>query len=88
MSKVRVANFSLSIDGFGAGPAQDVEHPLGENGMELHEWLFDTRTFRKMQGADGGATGIDDSFAARGLAGVGALFGLRSRCRAARRSLS
>jgi dihydrofolate reductase len=72
MSKVRVANFSLSIDGFGAGPAQDVEHPLGENGMELHEWLFDTRTFRTMQGADGGATGIDDDFAARGLAGVGA----------------
>ncbi len=72
MSKVRVANFSVSIDGFGAGPAQDVEHPLGENGMELHEWLFGTRTFRKMQGADGGATGIDDSFAARGLAGVGA----------------
>jgi dihydrofolate reductase len=72
MSKVRVANFSLSIDGFGAGPAQDVEHPLGENGMELHEWLFNTQTFRKMQGADGGATGIDDNFAARGLAGVGA----------------
>jgi dihydrofolate reductase len=72
MSKVRVANFSVSIDGFGAGPAQDVEHPLGENGMELHEWLFDTRTFRKMQGTDGGATGIDDNFAARGLAGVGA----------------
>ncbi|HEY3815903.1 MAG TPA: dihydrofolate reductase family protein [Polyangiaceae bacterium] len=72
MSKVRVANFSLSIDGFGAGSAQDLEHPLGENGMELHEWFFDTRTFRKMQGEEGGATGIDDSFAARGVAGVGA----------------
>lgn len=72
MSKVRVANFSLSIDGFGAGPAQDLEHPLGENGMELHEWLFDTRTFRKMQGGEGGSTGVDDNFAARGLAGVGA----------------
>jgi dihydrofolate reductase len=72
MSKVRVANFSLSIDGFGAGPAQDLEHPLGENGMELHEWLFNTRTFRTMQGGEGGAAGIDDSVAARGLAGVGA----------------
>ncbi|HEY1692706.1 MAG TPA: dihydrofolate reductase family protein [Polyangiaceae bacterium] len=72
MSKVRVANFSLSIDGFGAGPAQDLEHPLGENGMELHEWFFDTRTFRAMQGKEGGATGIDDDFARRGLAGVGA----------------
>jgi dihydrofolate reductase len=72
MSKVRVANFSLSIDGFGAGPAQDLEHPLGENGMELHEWLFGTQTFREMQGADGGAAGIDDTFAARGLAGAGA----------------
>lgn len=72
MSKVRVANFSLSIDGFGAGPAQDLERPLGENGMELHEWLFSTRTFRKMQGEEGGAAGIDDGFAARGLAGAGA----------------
>lgn len=67
MSKVRVANFSLSIDGFGAGPAQSLEHPLGENGMELHEWLFDTQTFRKMQGDEGGGTGVDDNFAARGL---------------------
>ncbi|HEY6461736.1 MAG TPA: dihydrofolate reductase family protein [Polyangiaceae bacterium] len=72
MPKVRVANFSISIDGFGAGPAQDLEHPLGENGMELHEWFFDTRTFRAMQGEEGGATGIDDDFARRGLAGVGA----------------
>jgi dihydrofolate reductase len=72
MSKVRVANFSLSIDGFGAGPAQDPEHPLGENGMELHEWLFDTRTFRKMQGEEGGGAGVDDDYAARGLAGAGA----------------
>jgi dihydrofolate reductase len=72
MSKVRVANFSVSMDGFGAGPDQDVEHPLGENGMELHEWLFNTQTFRKMTGADGGSTGIDDDFAAGGMAGVGA----------------
>lgn len=72
MSKVRVAGFSLSIDGFGAGPTQDLEHPLGEHGMELHEWLFDTQTFRKLHGGEGGGTGIDDKFAIRGFAGVGA----------------
>jgi dihydrofolate reductase len=72
MPTVRVANFSLSIDGFGAGAAQDLEHPLGENGMELHEWLLRTQTFRKMHGGEGGATGIDDNVAARGLTGVGA----------------
>lgn len=72
MPKVRVACFSLSIDGFGAGPAQDLEHPLGENGMELHGWLFDTQTFCKMHGREGGSSGIDDSFVARGFADVGA----------------
>jgi dihydrofolate reductase len=72
MPKVRVASFSLSIDGFGAGPGQDLEHPLGENGMELHEWFFDTQTFRMMHGGEGGRTGIDDHFAARGFDGVGA----------------
>jgi dihydrofolate reductase len=72
MPKVRVACFSVSIDGYGAGPAQDLEHPLGENGLELHEWLFDTQTFGKMHGGEGGATGIDDNFAARGFEGVGA----------------
>jgi dihydrofolate reductase len=70
--KVRVAGFSVSIEGFGAGPAQGLEHPLGENGMELHGWLFDTQTFRKTHGGEGGATGIDDNFAARGFAKVGA----------------
>jgi dihydrofolate reductase len=71
MSKVRVASFSVSIDGFGAGPAQDRKDPLGENGMELHKWLFSTRTFHGFRG-EGGATGIDDDFAARGFVGVGA----------------
>lgn len=72
MSKLRVAAFSISIDGYGAGPDQSLDNPLGVNGMELHEWLFNTRTFRKMHGGEGGATGIDDSFAARGFEGVGA----------------
>jgi dihydrofolate reductase len=73
LSKVRVASFSLSLDGFGAGPNQSLDHPLGENGQELHRWFFATRTFRAMNGADGGETGtVDDTFAARGFENVGA----------------
>jgi len=72
MSKVRVHCFSLSIDGYGAGPEQSLENPLGVGGVALHEWMRTTRTFQQMFGADGGTTGIDDDFAARGLAGVGA----------------
>jgi dihydrofolate reductase len=69
---VRVACFAVSIDGFGAGPDQSLEHPLGVGGQGLHEWAFATRTFRAMFGQDGGETGIDDAFAARGFANVGA----------------
>lgn len=72
MSKVRVAAFSISIDGFGAGPAQDLEHPLGVGGEALHTWAFATRTFREKFGKEGGATGIDDDFAARSFVGLGA----------------
>jgi dihydrofolate reductase len=70
--KLRVHCFSVSLDGFGAGPNQDLENPLGIGGMALHEWVFPTRTFQKMIGEDGGTTGIDDDFAARGLEGIGA----------------
>jgi dihydrofolate reductase len=73
MSKLRVANFSISLDGFGAGPNQRLEHPLGENGMELHEWFFETATFRRMHGGESGREhGIDEDFAARGLSNAGA----------------
>jgi dihydrofolate reductase len=72
MSRLSVRSFSVSLDGFGAGPAQDLEHPLGVGGLALHEWLFATRTFQKMHGKEGGATGVDDDFAARGFEGVGA----------------
>jgi dihydrofolate reductase len=72
MSKLRVAAFSISLDGYGAGPNQRREHPLGENGTELHAWIFDTPTFRAMTGADGGRDGVDESFAARSMRGVGA----------------
>jgi dihydrofolate reductase len=72
MSRLRVASFSVSIDGFGAGPTQNLEHPLGVGGEALHAWVFPTQTFQKMHGGGVGATGIDDDFAARGFAGVGA----------------
>jgi dihydrofolate reductase len=72
MTKLRVNCFSISLDGYGAGPKQDLANPLGVGGMELHQWVFATRTFKQMFGSDGGATGIDDDFAARGVANVGA----------------
>src|SRR6266700_1665328 len=72
MSKLRVSSFAISLDGYGAGPDQSLEHPLGVGGVALHEWAFATRTFRKMFGQDGGDTGTDDDFAARGFANVGA----------------
>jgi dihydrofolate reductase len=72
MSKLRVHCFSISLDGYGAGPNQDLANPLGVGGTALHEWAFATRTFQKMLGGDGGAAGIDDEFAARGFANIGA----------------
>lgn len=74
MSKVRVQSFSVSIDGFGAGPKQSLEHPLGIGGMALHEWTLGTRTFqsRVLGQRSAGATGVDDDFVARGFANVGA----------------
>ncbi len=72
MSKLRVQSFSLSIDGYGAGPSQDMQNPLGVGGMALAKWAHATRTFQTMWGVDGGAVGVDDDFAARGFANVGA----------------
>jgi dihydrofolate reductase len=72
MTKLRVQSFAISIDGYGAGPRQDLEHPLGVNGTELMNWFFQTRTWRKMHGQDDGETGIDNDIAARGLSGLGA----------------
>jgi dihydrofolate reductase len=71
MSKLRVNCFSVSLDGYGAGPDQSLDNPLGVGGEALHEWVFPTRTFRMMSGQDGD-TGTDDDFAARGFANVGA----------------
>lgn len=72
MSQVRVDCFSISIDGFGAGLAQDLENPLGVGGLRLHEWMVGTKTFRQMIGKEGGTTGPDDEITARGLSGIGA----------------
>ena len=71
--KLRVNCFSVSLDGYGAGPRQDLSNPLGVGGMALPEWFFPTRTFQTtVLGATDGTTGIDDDFAVRGLAGLGA----------------
>jgi dihydrofolate reductase len=70
--KFRVHSFAISIDGYGAGPDQSLDNPLGVGGMALHEWAFATRTFRRMFWQEGGATGIDDGFAARGFRDIGA----------------
>lgn len=72
MAKVRVAGFGVSIDGFGAGPEQSLDAPLGLRGPELFQWFFPTRTFQKMHGGTDGETGIDDDFAQRAMSGFGA----------------
>jgi dihydrofolate reductase len=72
MSKLRIHCFSISLDGYGAGPTQNIETPLGVGGESLHEWFVATRTFRKVFGETDGATGVDDDFAARGIANLGA----------------
>jgi dihydrofolate reductase len=72
MSRLRVNAFSVSLDGYAAGPGQSLENPLGVGGKALHEWVFPTRTFRQTHGADGGEAGVDDDFAAASFANVGA----------------
>ena len=64
MTRVRVESFTISLDGYGAGPNQDIRNPLGVGGTDLHQWLIPTRTLqRTLFGADGGTTGIDDDCA-------------------------
>jgi dihydrofolate reductase len=72
MAKLRVHNFSVSLDGFGAGPDQSVENPLGAGGEEMHEWIFKTRLGRQMLGQKGGEEGLDNEIWARGDVGIGA----------------
>ena len=73
MTRVRVEGFTISLDGYGAGPGQDLDHPLGLGGTDLHQWLVPTRTFQRIEfGKEDGTTGVDDDFAARGFRNVGA----------------
>ena len=72
MTKVKVAGFGVSLDGFAAGPAQSLDHPLGVRGQEIFQWFFPTRTFCQMVGKPDGETGLDDGFARRAMDGFGA----------------
>jgi dihydrofolate reductase len=72
MPKLRAHNISMSVDGFMAGPDQSLENPLGVGGAALHEWVFATRSGRKMIGEEGGAAGLDDDFFVAGETGIGA----------------
>ena len=72
MSKLRVLSFAISIDGYGAGPEQDLQHPLGVGGPELMEWFFHTRLWRRMHGQEDGETGVDNGIVEQAFAGIGA----------------
>jgi dihydrofolate reductase len=72
MSRLLVKAFSISLDGYGAGPSQDLQNPLGLGGTELFDWFFRTRTWQRMHGQADGETGVDDDVAAQGFVGVGA----------------
>src|SRR5579871_2291852 len=72
MSKVRVAGFAISLDGFSAGTDQSLNDPLGKYGPEIFQWFFHTRTFGAMHGGDGGSTDVDDQFAQRAMDNFGA----------------
>src|ERR1700716_2811776 len=72
MPKLRVHNFAISLDGYGAGPNQGVDDPLGVRGLDLHKWVFATRTWHDWEGTAGGQEGLDDQFIRAGDVGVGA----------------
>ncbi len=72
MTKVRVHNLAMSLDGYAAGPHQDEDNPLGVGGRALHEWVFETRTGRAMIGEPGGSEGLDDEYLRAGEEGIGA----------------
>ncbi|RUL70450.1 dihydrofolate reductase family protein [Dyella choica] len=72
MPQLRVHSFAVSLDGYGAGPDQSLDHPLGVRGPELMEWFFHTRVWQRKQGQDGGETGIDNDMAEQGFANIGA----------------
>lgn len=73
MTRLRVESLTISLDGYVAGPGQSLQEPMGQGGGALHAWAFATRTIRQtLMGSDGGETGIDDDYAARGFSNIGA----------------
>ena len=72
MSRLRVQSFAISLDGYGAGPGQDLQNPLGVRGPVLMDWFFHTRMWRRMHGQAGGETGIDNAITEQGFEGIGA----------------
>jgi dihydrofolate reductase len=72
MPRLLVRNYSISLDGYGAGPHQDLDNPLGIGGAQLHEWIFATRSGSQMIGREGGSEGLDDAFFSERASGVGA----------------
>ncbi len=72
MSRLRVLSFGVSLDGYGAGPNQSLQNPLGVHGPEVMEWFLNTRVWRQMHGQDGGETGVDNGMAKESFAGIGA----------------
>lgn len=72
MGIVRVAGFAVSLDGFGAGTDQSLQHPLGMRGATLHQWMYKTTVFKKMFGQTGGSSGVDNDFAEKAMDNVGA----------------
>ena len=72
MQKLVIRGYALSIDGFSSAPGQSLENPFGKDGLVLMDWFFQTRTFRRMVGQEGGSTGIDDDFMATAMKNIGA----------------
>jgi dihydrofolate reductase len=72
MSRLRVQSFGISLDGYGAGPRQSLDNPLGERGPEIMQWFFPTRVFQRRYGKDPGETGTDNAMAEQGFANIGA----------------
>jgi dihydrofolate reductase len=72
MPKLRVHNFAISLDGYAAGPDQDIDNPLGRRGLELHEWVFATRFWHRLEGKEGGEEGPDDRYLSEADTGIGA----------------
>ena len=73
MSKLRIHSYTVSLDGYGAGPDQSLDNPLGVGAESQHEWMIGTQTFQAMMGNAGGETGVDEDFTARGFDNIGAV---------------